>query len=225
MDQLKRVLLISRDLVLQRALAEELAQRGCQTFEAMEQIESLRLMYETHPDLIFLDVGSLSDEDWEFFARIRAITDTPAILAINRNDPASANWSKRNTAIFVKPISVARVIEKARAWGIARRESKLRAGQTWSAQRLRVVDLMRIDRALSQVGERGEVRLIVQHGHVRFLEKIVTLPTGNVTLSRAQGARDQAEIPHCVRNDGSSVTLSKAQGGARPSGDSSLRSE
>jgi DNA-binding response OmpR family regulator len=199
MDQLKRVLLISRDLVLQRALAEELVQRGCQTFEAMEQIESLRLMYETHPDLIFLDVGS-ADGDWEFFARIRAITDTPAILAVNRNDPVRANWSKGNTAILVKPISVARVIEKARAWGIARRASRLRAGQTWSAQRLRVVDLMRIDRALSQVGERGEVRLIVQHGHVRFLEKIATLPTGNVTLSKAQGL-------------------------ARYAGDSSLRSE
>lgn len=185
MDQSKRVLLISRDLMIQRALAEALTLRGCQTFEGTERIESLRLMYETHPDLIFLEIDE-PDDDWEFFARIRAITDTPAILAVNRNEPARARWSKRNTAILIKPISVARVMDKARAWGIVRRNAKSRVDPTWSTRRLRVVDLIRIDRALSQVGECGEVRLIVEHGQVRFLEKIATFPISNVTLSSAK---------------------------------------
>ena len=46
-------------------------------------------------------------------------------------------------------------------------------GATALPQRLRVSDLLIIDRALHQVGERGEVRLIIERGRLRFLQKVM----------------------------------------------------
>ena len=176
MEQPQRILLIGRDLVLQRSVADAFVHAGCQTFEAMGNADGLRLLYDTRPDLIFLDISGAPSEGWETLERIREVTDAPAILVIERGENICRAWSKHKAAILVKPISPAQIIARARAWGMLKRVPKSRNYVSLTLRRLSISDLTSIDRALSQVGERGEVRLIVQQGRLRFLEKIVTTP-------------------------------------------------
>ena len=142
----------------------------------MGNADGLRLLYDTRPDLIFLDISGAPSEGWETLERIREVTDAPAILVIERGENICRAWSKHKAAILVKPISPAQIIARARAWGMLKRVPKSRNYVSLTLRRLSIADLTSIDRALSQVGERGEVRLIVQQGRLRFLEKIVTTP-------------------------------------------------
>jgi len=159
---------------MQRVLADAFAQRGCQTFEATDQREGVRLLRTMRPDLIFLDPGAAPDAEWDTFERMRALTDAPMILAVQHDAARPSVASRPNTAILVKPISAAQVTARARALGVVRSTARAFAVDTLTTHRLSAADLARIDRALSQVGERGEVRLIIQQGRLRFLEKHVT---------------------------------------------------
>lgn len=176
MERQKQIVLISPDWMMQHTLAEGLRQRGCQTLVATEYVAGLRLMYAAQPDLVLLDIGSAPEAGWETFERIRAMTDAPVILAVHRDETRHLTQSQPNTAILVKPVSVAQVAAQAQALGLLHPTAKPTDHYTLSSQRLKFADLMQIDRALSQVGEHGEVRLIIQQGRLRFMEKMVTAP-------------------------------------------------
>jgi DNA-binding NtrC family response regulator len=171
-----RVLVISHDPEMRRNLTQGLHEAGHQVFDVDNRIDAMRLMYEMQPDLIFLQVATGLNESMETFAGIRLVTDTPVVLLADQSlSPAFAELRKRNALVLVQPIVIAQAIAKAQVFF---RSTKVQARQAQYGKDplepglLKGHEILAIDRALEEVGNGGQVRLIMCRGQLRFLAKL-----------------------------------------------------
>jgi AmiR/NasT family two-component response regulator len=172
-----RVLVVSRDPEIRRNLAQGLHEAGHQVFDVDNRIDAMRLMYEMQPDLIFLQVAVGLNESLETFAGIRLVTDTPVVLLADQSlSPAFAELRKRNALVLIQPIVIAQAIAKAQVFFRSTRVQARRGqpGKDAALERglLKAHEILVIDRALEEVGNGGQVRLIMCRGQLRFLAKL-----------------------------------------------------
>lgn len=177
------VLIIHSDVEQRRQLGSSLEKADCEVSYAEGRTDGLPLLYQAKPDLIFLEVQSDREESWETFSRIRIFTDTPAVLLADRM-PSSTHRAQcdTNTLIVLPPVSIPKVIVKARA--LCRSSNPSEPGSAEGAdgeelmiqlQMLQVHEVLAIDRALEEIGDLGEVRLTIRRGRLRFLAKLKTV--------------------------------------------------
>jgi two-component system KDP operon response regulator KdpE len=84
-DDIKpKLLIVDDDQGLLRALELYLDQHGYCVIKAQKGSEALRKLYESHPDLVCLDVMMPGIDGWEVLKRIREMTDLPVIMLTAR---------------------------------------------------------------------------------------------------------------------------------------------
>lgn len=78
------LLIVDDDQGLIRALELYFERQGYRVVKAEKGREGLRKLYESHPDLICLDVMMPGLDGWEVLERIREMTDVPVIMLTAR---------------------------------------------------------------------------------------------------------------------------------------------
>jgi DNA-binding response OmpR family regulator len=172
-----RVLVIGHNLETWRDLIRGLQEAGHLVLDAENRTDAMRLMYEMQPDLIFLEVAASPNESRETFTGIRLVTETPVVLlACESSSPALDELNGQNCLILVRPIVVAQAIAQAQALLRAARSSSTKRQPAKKAAtepgHLKAHEVLAIDRALEEVGNGGQVRLIIFRGQLRFLAKL-----------------------------------------------------
>ena len=81
-----KLLIVDDDQGLLRALELYLDQHGYQVVKALKGSEGLRKLYESHPDLVCLDVMMPGIDGWQVLKRIREMTDVPVIMLTARGE-------------------------------------------------------------------------------------------------------------------------------------------
>jgi DNA-binding response OmpR family regulator len=175
-----RVLIIHSDECLRRELANVLAEEGCRTFEAQSHVLGLALLGQVKPELIFLHVTSDHEHGWAAFSQIRLLTNVPTVLLADETPLFTfrALCKRDNAVLVVSPFQLANVVAEASRLchdqaNLASPESE-NHGDGGVARALPRALWHAIDRALWENGD-GEVRLIVQRGRLRFLERLKTI--------------------------------------------------
>jgi two-component system KDP operon response regulator KdpE len=84
-DDAKKLLIIDDDQALLRALELYLDRHSYQVTTARRGNLGLRKLYESHPDLVVLDVMMPGMDGWEILKRIRELTDLPVIMLTARD--------------------------------------------------------------------------------------------------------------------------------------------
>jgi two-component system response regulator ResD len=81
-----KILIIEDDVILGRLLAEQLGVAGRSVQVAVDGPEGLRLAYETHPDLIILDIMMPGMDGWQVCQRLREMADVPILMLTAKGD-------------------------------------------------------------------------------------------------------------------------------------------
>ncbi|MBI4787121.1 MAG: hypothetical protein HY782_08765 [Chloroflexi bacterium] len=181
------ILLIHPDLSYRDEATACLAQAGYHVCHALGRRDGLHLLYALHPDLVVLQVAERNEatrreDGWDTLARIRLFTDTPVILVGPQITSADrAHTQGLPSVAFLDGAfspeqlraSVAQALGDERP--IALEPPPAVTGNAGGlSHRLNAAQLMQVDRALGEIGELGEVRLIKQRGALRFIAKIKT---------------------------------------------------
>jgi DNA-binding response OmpR family regulator len=75
-----KILIIEDDAILGGLLARHLRNASHEVQVAIEGQEGLRLAYETHPDLIILDIMMPRMDGWQVCRRLREMADVPILI-------------------------------------------------------------------------------------------------------------------------------------------------
>ncbi|HLB64820.1 MAG TPA: response regulator transcription factor [Anaerolineales bacterium] len=86
-DTPKRVLVIDDDPALLEVLSEHLKDAGYLVYLAESAAIGIRRLFESHPDLVVLDVMMPRMDGWEACARIREATDAPIVMLTAKGAP------------------------------------------------------------------------------------------------------------------------------------------
>lgn len=177
-----QILFIAQDAPVRSEIAARLVQAGyCVTF-AVGAKEGLQQLYQIHPDLIFVEFTAAPGPEWETLARIRLFTDTPAIVILNRIDPCdldrAAMLGNAELILDSTPPDQWMVMLKN---GLARKprspkNPKIRRAPESSPRFINMAEVVQVDRALEEIGESGEVRLIKVRGHLQSITRVKTEP-------------------------------------------------
>ncbi len=178
-----RVLIIHSNATIRQVLARGIARCGGETFQAQKRKDGFPLLYRAHPDLVLLQVGTEHEEGWQFFSDVRLVTDVPMILLAERElEPFQRmGLEEGNTIVRYPPFEIQAIIKVAnRLW----RDLDIRLAERVEEEasvsvrlgHLQSSEVLAIDQALQDVGELGEVRLIMQRGHLRFIKKLKVEP-------------------------------------------------
>ncbi len=207
-----RVVLIGADIEMRRKLMKCFSDRGDQVFEAEGRADGMPLIYEIHPDLIYLEVIAGVEESWETFFRIRLFTDIPIVLLADQLPESSyRSLGGNNALVLLQPIDPSKAVAKGK--GLCRLSAGTRTPvkASESAERvepqprvLKAFEVLAIDRALEEVGNRGEVRLIISQGKLRFMTKLKTqpfLPDSEAIRTREPDTATRNEESQDVRNE------------------------
>lgn len=81
---MKTLLIVDDDQSLLYALTLYMEKEGYQVVTAVSGDESLRRLYETHPDLVILDIMMPGMDGWQVLERIRDMSDVPVIVLTAR---------------------------------------------------------------------------------------------------------------------------------------------
>jgi two-component system KDP operon response regulator KdpE len=84
----EKVLAIDDDPGLLVVLRMGLEKEGFEVITAGSGLEGLRRAYETHPDVIILDVMMPDVSGWETCQKLRRVCDTPIIMLTAKSEPA-----------------------------------------------------------------------------------------------------------------------------------------
>ncbi len=171
-------LIIHRDPALRRTLVDGLAGDGCQVFEAASHPEGLARLSQVKPELILLSASDQEDGR-ETFSQIRLVTNAPTIfLADEPISPYRSLCERDDAAVLTQPIHLAAVMAEVRRLCHSGTDAASPENDNQNTSRLprslRPSHWRAIDRALLETGD-GEVRLIVQRGCLRFLERLKTV--------------------------------------------------
>jgi DNA-binding response OmpR family regulator len=113
----KRVLLIE-DSVAERAIVcDRLRRDGYDVIEAGDGREGLRRLYESHPDIVLLDVVMPELDGWKTLDQIRQVTNVPVIMLTARNTDIERVRGLRTGAddYLGKPYSPAELVARIEA--------------------------------------------------------------------------------------------------------------
>lgn len=83
-----RVLVIDDDMTLLLLLRQSLEKAGYTVLTATNGLSGLQQMYESHPDLIILDVMMPRMDGWETVSRIREMSQVPVIMLTAKDEEA-----------------------------------------------------------------------------------------------------------------------------------------
>ena len=186
-----KVLLIHQDRNFRDAIAACLAESGYSVYTAMDRKDGFQSLYKAHPDVVLIDLSqsidssSAHEDGWETLQRIRLYTDIPVLLIVNQISEVDQRRAAAShaTELVQAPFSPAKLAAKVEAirQSVANREALAMrmvepAGMEplLSSSCLSQAQLRQLDRAIVDVGELGEVRLIKYRGRLRFLEKVKT---------------------------------------------------
>ena len=102
--------------VMQKALESH----GYQTAVAVNGAEGIKLARQIHPDLIFMDIVMPGINGYQATRTLLADPDTqgiPIVMVTSKGQEADRVWGLRQGAVdyLVKPVSPARLVEKAQA--------------------------------------------------------------------------------------------------------------
>jgi DNA-binding response OmpR family regulator len=75
-----RILIIEDDLTLSQLLAGHFSAKGFEAHSAPDGQEGLRLAYETHPDLVILDIMMPGMDGWQVCQRLREMSNVPILI-------------------------------------------------------------------------------------------------------------------------------------------------
>ncbi len=147
-DTKPKLLIIDDDQGLLRALELYFDQHGYRVVKAQEGSKGLRKLYESHPDLVCLDVMMPGIDGWEVLKRIREMTDLPVIMLTARGaETERVKGLKLGADDYVsKPFSMREL--EARVEAVLRRSRSSQAdqkeGMAYSDDYL-VVDIQRAE--------------------------------------------------------------------------------
>ena len=80
-----KVLVVDDDPDICDLVRELLERAGYQVSQASNGLEGLRVLYETRPDLVLLDVNMPELDGWTTLARMRDLSETPVIMLTARS--------------------------------------------------------------------------------------------------------------------------------------------
>lgn len=180
----KRALVIHRHQRTRQDLARRLDDLFWTTYQAENGEGGLVLMDRVRPNLIFLGVDHDSKTNWEFFQQVRCATDSPMILltADQPDDISKSLIQAGRVAVEVPPYSIDRLVDAARSLCVfpSAAQAVTDSRSMVDIQILRELHILKphhilaIEHALQEVGDYGEVHLVVHRGHLRFLAKLRT---------------------------------------------------
>jgi DNA-binding NtrC family response regulator len=182
MARTSQVLIITQDAPVRSEIDARLVQAGLDVTLAVGGKEGLRQLYQIHPDLIIVEFTAAPVPEWETLTRIRLFTDTPAIVILNRIDPCDLDRAAVLGNIELIPDST-----PADQWMVMvknhlSRKSRLTkkpkhpCPDESSPRFINMAEVAEVDRALAEIGESGEVRLIKVRGHLRSITRVKTEP-------------------------------------------------
>lgn len=177
-----QVLFVTQDAPVRSEIAVRLVQAGYSVTLAIGAKEGLRQLYQTHPDLIFMELTAAPDPEWETLARIRLFTDTPAIVILNRIDPRDLDRAAvlGNTKLILDSTPVDEWMGLAKnalpRKPCSSKKLKVKRAPESSPRFINMAEVVQVDRALEEIGESGEVRLIKIRGHLKSITRVKTEP-------------------------------------------------
>lgn len=149
----ERVLIIDDDPGLLTLLRLGLERDGFEVLTAQNGREGLRMVYDSHPDLIMLDILMPEMDGWEVCQRLRYICDTPILIltAVDERDGVIRGLSMGADDYVLKPCTFEEL--KARIRALLRRSA-----QSSNHTRQTVYDdgNLRIDFSEGTVMKKGE---------------------------------------------------------------------
>lgn len=112
-----RILLVDDDRTLLQFLEEFLLSDGFDVSTANSGQDALRLAYQSHPDLVVLDVMMPGMDGWEVCARLRELSSMPIILVTGKTTEADKLRGFKLGAddYLTKPFSFAELSARIRA--------------------------------------------------------------------------------------------------------------
>lgn len=152
-----KILVVDDDPTLNELVRLNLERKGFSVYCAEDGEEALRLAYETHPDLVILDIMMPRVDGYEVCRRLRALTDVPILFltAKSRDTDVLRGFDAGADDYMRKPFSLREL--EARVQALLKR-----SGRKESSQQMDVFDdgHLRIDLNLQAVYRGGRpVRL------------------------------------------------------------------
>jgi DNA-binding response OmpR family regulator len=179
MDVKPLILIIERDDEFVATVRASFEADGYTVLSAAERKQTLSLFYRTHPNFVFLGLGSPPNEGWELLKRLRELSDVPIILFLESHQAAEAThgFALGADACLMKPFELARLKDRVdvlqrRQLAILKAVTKGTGSLVTPLQCLRLNQVLQIDAALCELGTTGELRLIKQRGYLRAIEKV-----------------------------------------------------
>jgi two-component system KDP operon response regulator KdpE len=150
-----RLLIVDDDQGLLHALELYFDQLGYCVIKAQKGSTGLRRLYESHPDLVCLDVMMPGIDGWEVLKRIREMTDIPVIMLTARGaETERVKGLKLGADDYVsKPFSMRELA--ARVEAVLRRSQSSQAGQEESVDYSD--DYLAVDTKRAEVRRDGEI--------------------------------------------------------------------
>ncbi len=74
------ILVVDDDIMLRKLLSHTLEEAGFRVLTANDGQEGLRTMFESHPDLLLLDVSMPNMDGWTMCQRVREVSNIPIIM-------------------------------------------------------------------------------------------------------------------------------------------------
>jgi two-component system, OmpR family, KDP operon response regulator KdpE len=119
----EKILVIDDETTLAEMLMVKLEPKGYQILSARNGNEGLKLAYESHPDLVLLDIMMPEMDGWETCRRLRELSDVPVIMLTAKvNEEDLIRGFRLGADDYVKkPFSIKELEERIRA--VLRRSS------------------------------------------------------------------------------------------------------
>jgi len=113
----EKILVIDDETTLSEMLALRLEPRGFEVISASHGREGLKMAYETHPDLIILDIMMPEMDGWETCQRLRELSDVPILILTAKvsEDDVIRGFRLGADDYVKKPFSLKELEERIRA--------------------------------------------------------------------------------------------------------------
>lgn len=113
----EKILVIDDETTLAEMLTIKLEPKGYQILSAPNGAEGLKLAYESHPDLVLLDIMMPEMDGWETCRRLRELSDVPVIMLTAKvNEEDLIRGFRLGADDYVKkPFSIKELEERIRA--------------------------------------------------------------------------------------------------------------
>lgn len=111
------VMVVDDDPTLRRLLSHSLTEEGYRVVTARDGQEGLRVLFETKPDLLVLDVGMPKMDGWTMCQRVREISNIPIIMltASTATEHVVKGLELGADDYIAKPVEMRELIARVRA--------------------------------------------------------------------------------------------------------------